>query len=152
MSTQIKPNFLLIVADDLGFSDLGAFGGEIQTPILDKLAFEGVRFNQFYAAPACSPTRSMLLAGTDNHIAGVGEMFETVARTRFTEKSLGTKATLTTRSQPYLKFCLMAVIPPLCLANGTWDCYPTHFLLTEAFRKATLYLPVVPTTTAGNHN
>lgn len=76
-----QPNFLIIVADDLGFSDLGAFGGEIETPALDKLAFEGTRFNHFYAAPACSPTRSMLMTGTDNHIAGVGEMFETIART-----------------------------------------------------------------------
>lgn len=78
---QDKPNFLIIVADDLGFTDLGAFGGEISTPILDKLAFEGVRFNQFYAAAACSPTRSMLLTGTDNHIAGLGEMFENISRT-----------------------------------------------------------------------
>lgn len=76
-----KPNFLVIVADDLGFSDLGAFGGEINTPVLDKLGYEGVRFNQFYAAAACSPTRSMLLTGTDNHIAGLGEMFEVIAQT-----------------------------------------------------------------------
>lgn len=80
MSSSSRPNFLLIVADDLGFSDLGAFGGEIQTPALDKLAFDGVRFNQFYAAAACSPTRSMLLSGTDNHIAGLGEMFEYIER------------------------------------------------------------------------
>lgn len=78
--TQEKPNFLVIVADDLGFSDLGAFGGEIHTPVLDKLAYAGLRLNQFYAAAACSPTRSMLLTGTDNHIAGLGQMFETVVR------------------------------------------------------------------------
>lgn len=76
-----RPNFLVIVADDLGFSDLGAFGSEISTPVLDKLAFDNVRFNQFYAAAACSPTRSMLLTGTDNHIAGLGQMFETIGRT-----------------------------------------------------------------------
>ncbi|VVT51199.1 uncharacterized protein SAPINGB_P003017 [Magnusiomyces paraingens] len=73
-----KPNFVVIVADDLGFSDLGTFGGEIHTPNLDKLAGTGLRLNQFYAAAACSPTRSMLLSGTDNHIAGVGAMFEFV--------------------------------------------------------------------------
>lgn len=71
-----RPNFLLIVADDLGFSDLGAFGGEIHTPYLDELAKQGVRFTSFHTAPTCSPTRSMLLTGTDNHIAGLGTMAE----------------------------------------------------------------------------
>ncbi|EXJ84848.1 arylsulfatase [Capronia epimyces CBS 606.96] len=61
-----RPNFLVIVADDLGFSDVGAFGGEIKTPHIDSLAAEGVRLTDFHAAAACSPTRSMLLSGTDN--------------------------------------------------------------------------------------
>lgn len=71
-----RPNFLLIVADDLGFSDVGAFGGEIRTPHLDALAASpaGVRFTNFHTASMCSPTRSMLLSGTDNHIAGLGQM------------------------------------------------------------------------------
>jgi arylsulfatase A-like enzyme len=72
------PNFLIIVADDLGFSDVGAFGGEIKTPNLDSLAKDGLRFTDFHAASACSPTRSMLLSGTDNHIAGVGAMVESI--------------------------------------------------------------------------
>lgn len=71
-----RPNILLIVADDLGYSDLGAFGGEIQTPNLDRLALSGVRLTNFYAAPTCSPARSMLMSGTDSHIAGLGEMAE----------------------------------------------------------------------------
>lgn len=71
-----RPNFVVIVADDLGFSDLGAFGGEIRTPNLDALAKSGLRFTNFHAAPSCSPTRSMLLSGTDNHTAGVGAMAE----------------------------------------------------------------------------
>ncbi|HET8612040.1 MAG TPA: arylsulfatase [Sphingomonas sp.] len=71
-----RPNFLLIVADDLGFSDLGAFGGEIATPHLDRLAMAGVRFTDFHSAPACSPTRAMLMTGTDPHIAGIGTMIE----------------------------------------------------------------------------
>lgn len=71
-----RPNFLLIVADDLGFSDLGAFGGEIATPHLDALAVAGLRFTDFHSAPACSPTRAMLLTGTDPHIAGIGTMLE----------------------------------------------------------------------------
>jgi arylsulfatase len=71
-----RPNFLLIVADDLGYSDLGSYGGEINTPVLDNLATKGVRFTDFYVSPTCSPTRSMLLSGTDNHVAGLGMMGE----------------------------------------------------------------------------
>ncbi|MEI9851878.1 MAG: arylsulfatase [Sphingomonas sp.] len=74
-----KPNILVIVADDLGYSDLGAFGGEISTPNLDALAKRGLRLTGFHAAPTCSPTRSMLLSGTDNHFAGFGNMVETLA-------------------------------------------------------------------------
>jgi arylsulfatase A-like enzyme len=73
-----RPNFLVIVADDLGYSDLGAFGGEIRTPHLDRLALAGVRLAGFHTAPTCSPTRSMLLSGTDNHIAGLGTMAEMI--------------------------------------------------------------------------
>lgn len=68
------PNFLIIVADDLGYSDLGSFGGEIRTPNLDSLAMRGVRFTDFHTAPACSPTRAMLLTGTDPHRVGLGAM------------------------------------------------------------------------------
>ncbi|WP_290867094.1 arylsulfatase [Aquabacterium sp.] len=71
-----RPNVLLIVADDLGFSDLGAFGGEISTPNLDALAREGLRLTDFHTAATCSPTRSMLLSGVDNHLAGLGSMAE----------------------------------------------------------------------------
>ena len=71
-----RPNIVVILADDLGFSDLGAFGGEIRTPNLDKLARAGLRLTDFHASPLCSPTRSMLLSGTDNHTAGVGAMAE----------------------------------------------------------------------------
>jgi arylsulfatase len=67
-----RPNIVLIVADDLGFSDIGAFGSEIRTPNLDALANEGVRLTNFHAAPTCGPSRSMLLTGVDNHLAGSG--------------------------------------------------------------------------------
>ena len=80
---RTSPNFLLIVADDLGFSDLGAFGGEIATPHLDSLAMRGTRCTGFYTSPACSPTRAMLVTGTDPHIAGIGTMLE-VAHPEFT--------------------------------------------------------------------
>lgn len=72
----VRPNFLIIVADDLGYSDLGAFGGEIPTPNLDRLALRGVRLTDFHTAPTCSPTRAMLLTGTDHHVAGLGTMAE----------------------------------------------------------------------------
>lgn len=74
-----RPNILLIVADDAGYADLGSFGGEIQTPNLDALASVGVRFTQFTASATCSPSRSMLLSGTDNHVAGLGSMAEFTA-------------------------------------------------------------------------
>ena len=71
-----RPNFLVIVADDLGFSDLSCFGGEIRTPNLDKLAKSGLRFTDFHAAAACSPSRAMIMTGTDHHIAGLGNLIE----------------------------------------------------------------------------
>jgi arylsulfatase len=74
-----RPNFLVIVADDLGFSDVGAFGGEIDTPNLDTLAYSGLRLTGFHSAPTCSPTRSMLMSGSDNHVAGLGSMAELLA-------------------------------------------------------------------------
>lgn len=75
-STTKRPNFLVVVADDLGFSDTGPYGSEIPTPTLDRLAKEGVQMTGFHTASACSPTRAMLLSGTDNHIAGLGQMAE----------------------------------------------------------------------------
>ena len=74
--TPTRPNILLIMADDLGFTDIGAFGGEIQTPNIDALAAEGVRFSNFHTSVSCSPTRSIMMSGTDNHIAGLGNMAE----------------------------------------------------------------------------
>jgi arylsulfatase len=71
-----KPNILLIVADDLGYSDIGSFGGEIATPTLDDLAKEGLQLTNFHVLPSCSPTRSVLLSGMDNHRAGLGTMGE----------------------------------------------------------------------------
>ncbi|MDP3434239.1 MAG: arylsulfatase [Bacteroidota bacterium] len=70
----IRPNILLIMADDMGYSDIGCFGSEIKTPNLDKLAQQGVRFSQFYNASRCCPTRASLLTGLYQHQAGVGDM------------------------------------------------------------------------------
>ena len=74
-----RPNIVLIVADDAGIADIGSFGSEINTPNLDALASVGVRFTQFGVSATCSPSRSMLLSGTDSHIAGLGNMAEFVA-------------------------------------------------------------------------
>lgn len=74
-----RPNIVVILGDDLGFADMGAFGGEIRTPNLDSLAKDGVRFTNFYTHASCSPTRSMLLSGVDTHLNGLGNMDEWTA-------------------------------------------------------------------------
>jgi arylsulfatase A-like enzyme len=71
---QRRPNILLIVADDLGFSDLGCYGGEIDTPILNALAANGLRFTQFYTTARCCPSRASILTGQYPHKVGVGHM------------------------------------------------------------------------------
>ena len=67
-----RPNIVLIVADDVGFADIGAYGSEIRTPNLDALALEGMRLTNYHAAPTCGPSRSMMLTGVDHHLAGSG--------------------------------------------------------------------------------
>ena len=69
-----RPNIIIILADDMGFSDIGCYGGEIQTPNIDYLASKGLRFSQFYNASRCCPTRAALLTGLYNHQAGIGNM------------------------------------------------------------------------------
>ena len=73
-----RPNIVVLVADDWGFTDVGAYGGEIATPHLDALARAGTRFSNFHVAASCAPTRSMLLTGVDNHRSGVGNLRETM--------------------------------------------------------------------------
>ncbi len=73
-SGSSQPNIVVILADDMGFSDLGCYGGEIETPHLDALAGNGLRFTQFYNAARCCPTRAALLTGLYPHQAGVGHM------------------------------------------------------------------------------
>lgn len=69
-----RPNFLVILADDMGFSDIGCYGSEIRTPHLDALAARGVKFTQFYNAARCCPSRAALLTGVYPHRAGMGGM------------------------------------------------------------------------------
>ena len=75
---RARPNIVVLLADDWGFTDVGAFGGEMDTPHLDSLARNGARFSNFHVTASCSPTRSMLLTGVDNHRNGVGNMRETI--------------------------------------------------------------------------
>jgi len=71
-----RPNVVLIMVDDMGFSDLGYHGGEIRTPNLDALAHGGVRFSQFYNSGRCCPTRATLMTGLHPHQTGIGHMTE----------------------------------------------------------------------------
>lgn len=73
-----KPNILLIMVDDMGYSDIGCYGGEIDTPNIDKLAQNGIRFTQFYNTARCCPTRASILTGLYPHEAGVGHMTEQI--------------------------------------------------------------------------
>ncbi|HMR19433.1 MAG TPA: sulfatase-like hydrolase/transferase, partial [Sphingobacterium sp.] len=75
------PNIILILADDMGFSDLGCYGGEVETPVLDKLAEEGLRYKQFYNTARCCPTRASLMTGLYPHQAGMGWMAAADLRT-----------------------------------------------------------------------
>lgn len=69
-----RPNIIVIMVDDMGFSDIGTYGGEIPTPHLDALAAGGVQFSQFYNTGRCCPTRASLLTGLYSHQAGIGWM------------------------------------------------------------------------------
>ena len=70
----LRPNIILIMADDMGFSDIGCYGGEIQTPNLDQLAEHGLRYTQFYNTARCCPTRASLMTGLYAHQTGMGAM------------------------------------------------------------------------------
>jgi arylsulfatase A-like enzyme len=74
-----KPNFLVIVGDDFGYSDIGAFGSEISTPNLDAIAKGGKVLTNYHTAPTCSPARVALLTGVDWHVGGIGTMYELIA-------------------------------------------------------------------------
>ncbi|KAK6455700.1 uncharacterized protein RJT20DRAFT_119696 [Scheffersomyces xylosifermentans] len=143
-----KPNFLIIVADDLGFTDLSPFGGEIHTPNLKKLAERGVRLTDFHTASACSPTRSMLLSGTDNHIAGLGQMAEFASR--HPERFAGKKG-----YEGYLNDRVVALPEILrdfggyyTFISGKWHLglLPEYWPVKRGFEKSFTLLPG-----AGNH-
>lgn len=74
---DLRPNIVLVLADDVGFSDLGSYGSEIATPNIDALAAMGVKFSNFHASPICAPSRAMLMSGVDSHFAGIASLPET---------------------------------------------------------------------------
>ena len=82
------PNIVIIMVDDMGYSDIGCYGGEIQTPNLDKLAANGLRFTQFYNSGRCCPTRASLLTGLHPHQAGIGHMTNTPAKAKSHDRSV----------------------------------------------------------------
>ena len=88
-----RPNVVVVLVDDMGWSDIGPFGSEIATPNLDALAARGVRFAQFYATPRCSPTRASLLTGLYSHQAGMGHLDNVIRR-----GSIGTTGRLNEQS------------------------------------------------------
>jgi arylsulfatase len=75
-AAESKPNIIVILSDDMGISDIGCYGGEIETPVLDGLASNGIRFTQFYNTGRCCPTRASLLTGLYPHQAGIGHMMD----------------------------------------------------------------------------
>lgn len=96
-----QPNILLIMVDDMGYSDLGCYGGEIQTPTLDRLASQGVRLARFYNCAQCCPTRASLLSGLYPHQAGMGDMNESGPENPFWKK---------VGSEAYLGFKLQGIV------------------------------------------
>lgn len=75
---EARPNIVVILVDDVGFSDFGAYGSEIATPNIDALAERGALFSNFHASPICAPSRAMLMTGVDSHLAGVGNLPESL--------------------------------------------------------------------------
>ena len=128
-SKNAKPNIILIVADDLGYSDIGPFGGDIHTPALDKLAKEGMLFSNFHVLPTCSPTRSVLLTGYDNHIAGLGVMGE--ASYPALKGLPGYSGHLSDQVVTFLKYYRKMVIIPIWQVNGIWEKKKDKSLPTE---------------------
>ncbi|KAF2484678.1 putative arylsulfatase [Neohortaea acidophila] len=151
-----RPNFLVILADDLGFSDISCFGGEIRTPNLDKLAANGLRWTNYYAAAACSPSRAMLLTGTDHHIAGLGNLIEWTNRSDQNAPSEGEVkhwSTAPQRGMPGYEGYLnekVVTLPEilrdngyLTLMAGKWHLglTPERFPAQRGFEKSLAHLP-----------
>jgi arylsulfatase len=148
------PNILLIVADDLGFSDLGCYGGEIETPQLDKMAENGIRLTHFYSTGRCCPSRASILTGLYPHRAGLGHMIKDLGRPGYRGTVADDAVTIAQVLQPagYRTFMSgkwhLGTDDPtrhgfeefygtLVSAQTFWD--PDHFLRLPQGRKARVY-------------
>ena len=118
-----RPNIVVILADDMGYADMGAFGSEIKTPNLDALAREGTRFANFYTHASCSPTRSMLLTGVDTHLNGLGNMDEWTAPNQWGVD--GYEGYLNNRVATLPQLLKDAGYHTYMAGNGTWAKRPT---------------------------
>lgn len=150
-----RPNFLVIVADDLGFSDVGCFGGEIRTPNIDALAAhnDGLRFTDFHAAAACSLTRAMIMTGTDHHIAGLGNLIEWTNRSGAGGPKGGKFDTVPQRGMPGYEGYLnerVVTLPEVLrdagyetLMSGKWHLglTPERFPQARGFERSFAHLP-----------
>ncbi len=94
MTPDTSPNVIVILADDLGFSDLACYGGEIPTPNIDRLARRGVRMSSFYTTPRCSPTRASLMTGRYSHEVGIGVLTRPVGYRGSIDPEVPTIATI----------------------------------------------------------
>lgn len=125
-SQPVRPNIVLILADDLGFSDLGCYGSEIATPNLDRLAAQGIRFAQFYNAARCCPTRAALMTGRYPHQAGVGHMGRDMGSPAYRGRLSQTSITIAEALRTAGYHCLM---------SGKWHLGETrpHFPVDRGF-------------------
>lgn len=110
-----QPNIVVIMADDMGFSDLGCYGSEIQTPNLDELAGAGVLFTDFYSASRCCPSRASVLTGLYPHQAGVGAMTDKAASNKAIPSYQGSL-----RSDSVTLGEVMALNGYYTIASGKW--------------------------------
>jgi arylsulfatase len=113
-----KPNVILIVADDLGYSDLGVYGSEIKTPNLNRIAQQGIQLTNYHTGPTCGPTRAMLMTGVDNHRAGLGTNSAALRRLPELRGLPGYEGYLNNRVIPFSKYSKMVVIILSWQVNG----------------------------------
>ena len=113
-----RPNILVILADDMRYSDLSPYGSEVFTPNVARLANQGMMLSNFHVAAYCAPTRSMLLTGVDNHLIGLGNMIELAADNQRGKPGYEGFSTVAAPLSP--RFCVARDIIRSCPGNGTW--------------------------------
>lgn len=115
---QDAPNIVVVLVDDMGYSDIGPFGSEIETPTLDRLAANGIRFTNYHTTPLCSPSRASLLTGINAHRAGFG--FVANADPGYPDCG----SSWPTMCLPCRRPCATTGMPPTRWASGIWYATP----------------------------